>query len=507
MSGVTRNGFVGLAAAALAAAGCLATGCAGSGTAKTPPGEGDPLTVAKDPEAHTSARIRAVERIWEEAEAGRLERAAAREQLKSIIWTRQPGVIRTRAIEVLLLDERDEGVADTRNMLGLRLPTETDWSVIGLICDTAATRGWTDLTPAIVRSYARPVQVPADEERLERRALERLHPGVSVEETVYRVFAARPAPGLSELALERAERARRDAWELLGRLDPDGSARRELLAAEGDGSEADPMLATLRRSARELRAVPVTGSELEWVLRLREPDAAAWWAEAAAAVGGLSEAQARGLCVRHVEAVRWAARHRPEWTEAGRDELLSELRSRLEGRRIYEREAEVGTATPARRERLRENEASLAWGDVLSILVIDEALRGDGVVSAFFEQAETDRRDTSTEHGGVLVAAGLGDPGFHAVAYPPRPAQRVNDTTFIAPEDMFRQAPTALAHYHFHVQSARNRAYAGPGPGDADYANKHGRSCVVLTSLDENRLNVDYYQRGGAVVDLGVIER
>lgn len=465
------------------------------------------MAIAKDPEAHTSARLRAVERIWEEAEAGRMDRAAAREQLKSIIWTRQPGVIRTRAIEVLLLDDREEGLADTRNMLGLRLPTETDWSVIGLICETAAARGWTDLTPAIVRSYARPVFEPADDARPERRALERLHPGVSVEETVYRVFAARPAPGLSELALERAERARRDAWELLGRLDPDGAARRDLLAADDGDGGADPMIATLRRSARELRAVPVTGSELEWVLRLQEPDAAAWWAEAAAAVGGLSEAQAQGLCVRHAEAVRWAARHRPAWVKAGREELLAELRSRLAGRRIYEREAEAGTATPARRERLRENEASLAWGDVLAILVIDEALRDNGVVSALFEQAETDRRDTSTEHGGVLVAAGLGEAGFRAVAYPPRPTQRVDDTTFIAPEDMFRQAPTALAHYHFHVQSVRNRAYAGPGPGDAEYANKHGRSCVVLTSLDENRLNVDYYQRGGAVVDLGAIER
>jgi len=64
-----------------------------------------------------------------------------------------------------------------------------------------------------------------------------------------------------------------------------------------------------------------------------------------------------------------------------------------------------------------------------------------------------------------------------------------------------------LAHFHFHVQSTRNARYAGPGPADLAYADAFGRANLVLTFIDEDTLAVDYYQPGGATLDLGHITR
>jgi hypothetical protein len=99
----------------------------------------------------------------------------------------------------------------------------------------------------------------------------------------------------------------------------------------------------------------------------------------------------------------------------------------------------------------------------------------------------------------------------------------VNDRTFVASDDMFAAEDAggrALAHYHFHAQTQNNAEYAGPGRGDFDYANNHGRACLVLTSVRPGVLNVDYYQRtapgtvpsgggggggGGIQIDLGEV--
>lgn len=496
-------GIAGLGGALVGLAGCASA----EGNLGIDPGT-DPLVVARDPEANLQRRLKAIDQAWADVEAGRADRRATRESLKSLIWTRQLTPVRLRVLDVLLSDTTEEGLADTRNMMRLRLPTETDWKVIEAIGDAAAQRRWTDLTPALVRSYARPIQQPADPERPERRALEALHPGTPVEETVFRVFVES-----AHATDDATTKVRRDAWELLARLDADGSRRRDLLAAEPDDPAADDTLRALRAAAADLRSIPVTGSELEWLLQLREDTA--WWTEASAAIRSLTPEQARGLALRHAEPIRWAAAERRQWLSLDRRALLDELASRLKDRRIHERDAEAGSAFGNRRERLRENADRLVWGDLLAILVIDEAIRDPRVMAAFMTQVVEDRRDTSTEHGGVLewvgrtaeVGGASGAPGFRAVHYPPRATQRVNDLTFIASDDMFRASARSLAHYHFHVQDARNGSYAGPGPGDLEYADKHSRNCLVITSIDARTLNVDYYQRGGAVIDLGEIGR
>ncbi len=495
---IFRAALVGLSVWAISAPAWGPAGCASTEGRLGTSVSDDPLVVARDREASIQQRLKAIDQAWADVQAGRADRAATRESLKSIIWTHQPTPVRLRVLDVYLSDTTEEGIADTRNLFRLRLPTESDWKVIEAIGAAAAARGWTEITPALVRSYARPVPQPADPDRPERRALEALHPGVSVEETVFRVFVE-----ASAASDEASAKVRRDAWELLARLDADGSRRRDLLAAASEEPHADDALQALRAAATDLRCIPVTGSEFEWLLQLREQTA--WWAETSAAVRTLSDEQVRGLCLRHLEPIRWAAAARPQWLAADRQTLLDELASRLKGRRLHERDAEAGSSFGNRRERLRENADRLVWGDVLTILVIDEALHDPRVIAAFMTQVVEDRRDTSTEHGGILEWAAAS--GFRAVHYPPRATQRINDRTFIASDDMFRASALALAHYHFHVQDVRNGAYAGPGPGDVEYADKHNRNCIVITSIDERILNADYYQRGGAVIDLGELGR
>src|SRR5688572_18713056 len=108
-------------------------GCASAeGNLGIDPGT-DPLVVARDPEANIQRRLKAIDQAWAEAEAGRAERSTTREALKSIIWTHQPTEVRLRVLAVLLSDLTEDGLSDTRNMMRLRLPTETDWQVIDAI--------------------------------------------------------------------------------------------------------------------------------------------------------------------------------------------------------------------------------------------------------------------------------------------------------------------------------------------------------------------------------------
>jgi hypothetical protein len=253
--------------------------------------------------------------------------------------------------------------------------------------------------------------------------------------------------------------------------------------------------------------------ELEWLRRLRghteEAQAEAnerWWAETTRAVARLGAAQRVGLALRHAECVRWASVHRPGWVTATRQELLSTLDERLDGRDRHMRTAEMNTQRGAAKERLRDWDGSLAWGDALAILVIDEALGSPALVERLFEQVEIDRSDRKSEYGGVIEAAreGAGD-SFVAVMFRPRARDRSDDNRFVTSDDMLRYSDRAVAHYHQHVQNARNAKFAGPSDGDLDHARRSGRSCVVFTSVDSGRLNVDYYQPNGAVIDLGTL--
>lgn len=513
----------------VAASLCLASGCSDGGSSPTSAadlGGSDPAILLNDKDVSGTERAAAARALWADAQTGDDATInAAREELKKMVWRGgAPQTAREAALECLFSDTRPEGVADTANMLRLRLPTEPNYGVLKLACQSIADRAsdpaWRKTTMGLVRSWARKLPSPADDQRPERAAIAALFPERSVEETVFAVFVepesfgAKPESQASAAAPDSVRRLRQNAWDLLGRIDPRGERRAALLNGQINTRD-DAGLQTLVAAARELRVVPLTGSELEWIQDLRtstEPMDNAWWKDVSKLAGALTSEQAAGLQTRHLEPLRWSATNSPQWLSLDRAGLLAALEQRLAGRRTHRVGESNGTDFAINANRLSDWREQLVWGDVLAMLVIDECVRDASVRGELFRQAESDRTDPSTEWGGCLFdraqrpgGATTGASGFTAVTYPARPAQRINDRTFVASDEMFSLGGRSLAHYHFHAQTHTNYAYAGPGAGDRDYADLHNRNCVVFTPVRKGVMNADYYQRGGATIDLGEI--
>lgn len=451
-------------------------------------------------------RIGLVEAIPAQAAAGEIDREAAVAALKDIAWAnRLPSGLRAPALRGLI----DEGglLDDPERIELLRrlLPTERERGVTATAARVIADRGWTELTPMLVRRFAREEPGVPDTKRVERAALLTLHPDQTLEEIVFEVFL-RHGP---RSEVELAEKVRRDAWDLLSRLDADGEARVELLgdlAARDADPNRDPLMASLRRGLLELRAIPLTGEQLEWLLELNDIediDAEPWWEASNEIIRTLDQDQRRGLRLRHAEPLRIAAEVNRERTRVSRGALLDVLEQRLADRTQHRRVENTRV-----RQDLDAWRDELTFGDLVSVLTVDDAIAEPRVRLALFEQVDEDRADTTTEYGGVLqVASRRSSLGrFAAVSYPPRPATRQNDRTFIASREMLSENPRAFAHYHFHVQREKNAGFAGPSAADQLYARRYGRTCVVFTSIDRRTLNADVYLPNGVVIDLGEVK-
>ena len=481
-------------------------GC-GSGPSVT----NDPLATLRDKDRPVRYRVEAARSAWARMLDGTGDRPATRRMLKDIAWdTGSPADVRIAAFKALLDDPDPAGLADARQLALLRLPTEPTIEVVGVLSRRASAEHWPGATGPLVRSLSRVVADVPDEDRPEYVALESLHPDRPVVQIAYGVFVDPPVSEAftEDQAQEMQQRTRADAWDVLARLDPDGSVRSGLLMSEAGAVEAegDRALSDLRACRADLGTVPLTGDELRWLSSLHDSANGAnakWWAQASRAISALDTEQRRGLRLRHAEPIRWAAAHRPEWVRASRSELLGILGKRLADRDVHMRRSRTGYRQLVP-ERLEEQADRLRWGDVLAMLVIDEALTQPDLVERLFKQAELDRRDTTTEYGGVIESAG---DGFRVVLFVPRPKARRGDRQFVASADMIEQSDRSLAHFHFHVQEIGNAEYAGPSDGDRAYATRYGRSCVLLTSITRDTMDVDFYVTGDVVVDLGEVRR
>lgn len=474
------------------------------------------MSEVRNPRATEKARIRAMDAAWLRVQHGEADRTAVREDLKTLAWSASwPEPLRVHALKTILSDTDPGGEEDSRRLIRLMLPREQQLPVIRVLCETAGARGWDDALPAMVRSLSRFDAATPDAERPEHRSIAALRPDASVPETVLAVFLRPPdeAPGYGA---QTAERVRADAWDVLARLDPSGDVRATVLTEEVPTEDRGVL--ALRACLKELHTLPHAGEELTWLWSLRRDGDrmnAAWWAEAAAAIAPLYDERGRALELRHAEPIRWASRRRPEWLKASRAELLSELEGRLRDRTVRRRIERDANEQP-RSERLEDHAAKLTWGDLITILVVDEAIREPAVAAALDAQVKLDREDKAAEYGGLLEAwrdAGGADgpkdgaSAFRVVLYPPRPGQRRGDHEFVASSDMIAQGDSALAHYHFHAQELRSSAYAGPAPADLQYAARLGRTCLVFTSVSDGLMNADLYQPDGVVIDLGDVRR
>jgi hypothetical protein len=414
-----------------------------------------------------------------------------REPLKKIVWNRGLSAeIRLAAFDALLAHDE----ADTVAMLGYLLPSETDWVVLEAFMLDAQSRQWTQLRAAIVRSLRREVPEPALEDRPEYLALLALSPGKTIEEIVYSVFADTTLTG------ELGQRARQDAWSMLLKLDPDRAHVQQLLASTGETS--DELLGNLIAAAQDLSSVPSTPEQIRWLRQLRQPGHSQFWDQATAALARVPASVREEMQLAFLAPLVYAEVTSSEIVGASRQTLLDTMRERLSSRRIMERRTGDTFDHP---ERLATWEEVLTWGELLSLVVIDDALHQDALMRELFTQAQEDRADKSTEYGGLLLRDPAND-SLRVQRYIPRPTQRRGDTTYIAPPEMMLAATEALVFYHFHANGVQNRLRAGPSEADKTFSAESGRVCMVVSTLQRGRLDVDVYFPSGAVVDLGVFE-
>lgn len=485
----------------------LVSGCGSSG----PRAADDPLTIALNPVQSGESRAKAVKQAYEKA-VSESDRIAARSALWPLVWSPQAAPeVKVAIVEELLAEKNPVAAGVIREDLRLMLPHQTSPEVVTLVCTAAGERGWTDFIPAIVRSYARVVPGYTDATRPERAAIIKLGGGRDLEATIFDVFAHPPADTPETKRMKLEEQYRLSSWDLLSRLDPAGERRIAMLeGVEGVGGAGVPYAGDALAAWRELRALPQTGEELRWVARLHDPRNAAnatWWAEARSAIGALDTAKTSGLEVRHAEVIRIASIARTNWIAASREQLLAEVRSRLKDREVTEPSRGRDDGKNRIKEVLSASETKLRWADLLTILLVDDAIHEARLARDIFTYVGYDRRDTTTEYGGVLDATASGGKlSFVATLYQPRPGQRAGDDRFIASDDMINSSDRSLAHFHFHVADRYNSRYAGPSDADLDYSNRFGRTCLVFTSRDSESLDVDYYQPGVVIVDLGDIK-
>ncbi len=484
----------------------LLAACAG------PPGFGeDPMETVRNPRQKEERRAKAIDAAWDRVLEGKADRTMVREELKTLAWSASwPEPLRIKALNTLLSDTDPEGEADSRQLVKLMLPREQSLEMIRVLCEGAAQHGWEDTVPSMVRSLSRSDAATPDTARPEYRAIARLRPESPVPGTVMALFLDPPAAE-SGYGANTPERVRADAWDVLARLDPSADLRASMIA--GAEKSDDPAIASLRACLADLHTLPRAGDELVWLWSLRDPADrlnAAWWAESAGVIRPLYNDRGRMLELRHIEPIRWSARGSPVWIAATRAELVSIAEDRLAGR-TFHRRTERDPGEPIRSESLTEQADRLDWGDLVTILVLDDAVHEPAAVSALFAQADMDRADHSAEYGGLVEAWALGPvdgaPPFRVVLYPPRPSQRRGDREFVASADMIDQGDRSLAHYHFHVQESRNAAFAGPSTPDLAYAARLGRTCLVFTSIGPDTLDADLYQPDGVIIDLGELHR
>lgn len=442
------------------------------------------------------------------------DRVAVRSELTPQLWSREAlPELKLAIVRGLLAEKSERSREEIREELRLNLPLQSSRMVVTEVCAAAAERGWTEYVPALVRTWAQPVPEIPDAERVERAALLTLVPGTPVEETVFSVFINPPADTPATRRMKLEERYRLAAWEVLSRLDPSGATRRSLLEKAATSATPSPLAQDLLAAARELGVMPAYGEEALWVRRLRSPRSAAnsaWWTEVVACVQSLSEEQKRGLALRHLEPIRWAKLNKPEWLSMNTAQLGAVLTQRLEGRPMYEPTGNRPLGKNKISEKLEDALPKMTYADIVSVLVADEALQAAGVADSLHTYAGYDQRDTKTEYGGLLQAVAAessGDGGFIATLYAPRPGDRFDDRRFVASQDMIDASDRALVHWHFHVAERSNSSYAGPSMEDLDYATRQGRTCMVLTSVDRERMNADVFLPGNLIVDLGVVEK
>ncbi|MDA1008246.1 MAG: hypothetical protein O2800_04490 [Planctomycetota bacterium] len=447
----------------------------------------DPMATLKDQSASTENRLEAVRML-----DGSPEDPAYLALLRSLVF--EWGVVQpVRAAAFDRLYQYDR--ARLLELVDLRLAKLEALEWRRAICDRIAELDWKEATPALVRALARPMKgwIRLLEERPEYLAIAKMWGNEKVPDVIFDLLLT------SNPVTHANLRAR--CWELL--IETKHEDRLIELLVSTEPASTDAMLRDLRAGWIDLGVLPLTREEVIWLRTLRQPEHAAFWQQAVEALSKMDASTKRTMRMKDIAVAAAAATERPDLLLMNRDSIVAALGARIEtnGNRVHSPDFQGFGGD--RSERFSDHRKALTWGDAAAMLVMFEALQDPNVVGHFFQIADRDHSDRSTEYGGIVRLDGQGR--VELVEF--IPSQRGNDLQFHASQAMFDAGYTVIGHFHFHACEFENDRHAGPHMGDFGYADSTGANGFVFSFLDSTKLNVDWYRRGEVAVDLGTVER
>jgi len=414
------------------------------------------------------------------------------EQLERMIWVHgYTTEAREAALNRLWSMDRNRALSVIRQNLP-RLSFDY-WSWICTLCEWIAKNEVLELDEALISSWARPTSMASFKERPEYIALAQLF---GEDEVVSHIFDSLVS---SNKTWKQNYRIR--CWELLLEL-----AEKDILITLLNSElvqEDDFFLLDLRKALNDFGIVPSGKEEILWIRELAKSEYDSFWNDAVETLNDLSNERKEAIEMRDIPIAVSLRRHgSAAQLSKTTSEILRGVARQLDGAQHYY-EHEGGGKFDSNSELFRTHRGGLDWGDAIALETALKALSVPQVRSHLFDYADRDFVDKSTEYGGVIA---LDDEGrFEVLEFEPR--IRHHDRKYNAPQELFDAAYTALFHFHYHAQKHRNGDHAGPGMGDKNYATNTRANCLVLTYVNKNTLNVDYYRHTGVVVDLGIISR
>jgi len=405
--------------------------------------------------------------------------------LHKLVWDKQnTEELRIYAIDQLVqMDEKD-----FIEKLDRRIVLIPYGEALDHIYEVGKAKQWPQLTPMLVKRWAVPQRGVPDQERTERKWISELNPGRDPRDVAFDVFTASPEK-ITDLQ-------RIGAWALLNRI----ATQDELMAALARAPQTTALISDLKASAADLHTLPRHREGVKWLYYLRDPARGELWQRYKTLVATLGAEQRANLELKHLAILPHLGSDTLALSHA---QLYARVSSKLEAQHHYfTGSAMVGLAAD-HPQRLHDWRTKLSWADLATIELLWEFVQQPAIKASLFAQADKDLLNQTSEHGGVLDI--VGDKPI-VRDYPPI-VRYSHDRQFTPSEQMITHCYTALAHYHFHAQEKKNAQYAGPGMGDLDTADRLDLNFLVFTFVDENHLNVDYYQHGRVVVDMGTISR
>ncbi len=409
--------------------------------------------------------------------------------LQKLVWVRgYPPQFSNYAVDELLKVSE----SDAKQFLSTVIVLINDWETRNHVINIAVKRKWTDFVPALVRSYAQRTVRYTDPTRPERAAILTLAPNKTIPQTVLHVLNDDKFTSLPQRAA---------AWQLLYRLINDRAKVQEIVL---NTQAKSPLLKDLQYAVRNFGVLPTNRDTIVWMMTLRSPDKADYWSQIHDVKSQLTPAQSHGLELRHLPLLLYVKANHPELLTRSTAALTQSLKSRLAAQKHHLKGPNYDGPSEDYPQQFVDWQSELTWPDILTLHVMLNLMADRSLTATFFKQADEDLKDKLTEYGGLIRV----NKSSKAYIQKYDPTYRHHDLKYLAPRQLVIDGYTALFHYHFHAQEYKNKKFAGPGIGDRRRVGQTLQfNGIVLTFIDKNSLNVDYYQPRGVVVDLGTIYR